>query len=67
MLDLAVPRQIDIAQSPCVLKGRSGGLRAYRRGVVCIRVKRRIQVDQVSTDSEFIPRMTGRLSPVQMV
>ena len=45
--DLAVPRFVNVAQSPGVPERRAGRVRADRRSVVPVGVERRVEVDEI--------------------
>ena len=69
-----VPREVDVIQSPSVLEFGTGGLASYQRGVVGIRVERRVEVDQVTRlavhsphDVEVVARPDGLVDPVGRV
>ena len=47
VLYFSMPSQIHVFQSPNIFEFRPGGLTSNRSGVVVIRVKRRVQVNQI--------------------
>ncbi len=70
--NLPVPGQVHIVERPGVLERRSGSITTDRRAVGLVRVKRRVEVDQIHTravhaahDVEVVPRPHRAVHPVR--